>query len=105
MLQVPQDSFSQLARFPFLQSPTAQTGRPGFNQNRLPSPMSALKASSPNSLQAQKGGREWNGQGHLIFLAEPHACVGKMEFASTHWIILDAKFSRGHPSLPKAKAE
>lgn len=99
LLQAPQDSFSQLAWFPFGQPTNAQTGRPGFHQNTLPSPISALKASS------QRGGREWNGQGHLNFLAEPHVCVGKMEFASTHWIIPGAKFSRGHPSLPKAKAE
>lgn len=51
LLQVPQDTFSQPAWFPFLQPPPAQTGRPGFDQNRLPSsPMSALKASSQGSL-------------------------------------------------------
>lgn len=48
---------------------------------------------------------EGNGQGLLIFLAESHACVGKMEFASTCGIIPGANFSRGHPSLPQARAE
>ena len=48
---------------------------------------------------------EGNGQGLLIFLAESHACVGKMEFASACGIIPGANFNRGHPSLPQARTE
>lgn len=64
-----------------------------------------LWKQTQSSLQAQRGGREWNGQRHLIFLAEPRACVDKMEFASPNGIILGANFSRGHPSLPQAESE
>lgn len=61
LLRVPQDSFSQLAWFPFLQPPPAYTGRPGFNQSISPSPRSALESSSLSSLTSTERwkGVEW----------------------------------------------
>lgn len=50
--QVPQDSFSQPALLPFLQPPTAQTGRPGFDQHELPSPRSACTVTSTERWKA-----------------------------------------------------
>lgn len=42
--------------------------------------------------------------GHLMLLAESGTCMNKMEFISTHWIILDDTFGKGCASLQRAKA-
>lgn len=97
--------FPGLTSLPCTSFSAALLPRPGgLTSIRITSlPTVCFRASSQSSLQAQRSGE--NGLGGTLVLAESHACVDKMEFASTHWIILGANFGRGCPSLPWSKAE